>query len=812
MSASSITTQTKTYPDTRIFPLKNLGLLILFLLTGFEDQALWTVIRDRSRAISSLEALSIAIYLLLLLGALLSLLLGIWNPESLKRWTKNLDQRLGWRWGMVVGLFVLIAYLYLFSPLQKYLSGPWSQFLIAAGTAQLTLFLLDRNREQVFGWSELALALTLFLYPRMIQEARQIFSDPLDYRVITAVVFFLELAIAFCLYSNRSEKLRRALLRGRETLGKSRFVIIGLLCLTPIFHRYLVPSEAYVIYDDIRFAILLIALWAIAYLGSANSTRLVSMESVGISLGVLILTSLIARASLLVVNYPFSLYWSEGNRFYDYSLMFGQSIYNHPGSITNPYGSDGRYVLWGILFLWQGLPIWVHRLWNLILTTVPVLIFAAFLTRKLEPPAVRYGMFFWISFFLTLIAPLHPPFIIGAILIAAFAFHKSTVVRAISIVVAGYYLAISRFTWTFAAGGIGLLIDLLLYYPSRTGSWLRRLAPALLLGILGTIPGLALNLGFFQSTTEGVLTKLIPSLSIYQSTGQNDSLTGAQPLLWYRLFPNSTLSTGVLFLALQYTLLILIILAWLMISGRWKLDWIQKLIVWAVLLAYFSFGLIVSAKIGGGGDLHNLDMYLLTLLIVIVLGIMLQSKSAEQSPWPAWAVGFILYFVYVLVYPFTPFSPSSPHDPSLGLLYDYQATNVLGEVRSEVEKYASRGDVLFMDQRQLLTFGFMPPIRFVPEYEKKYMMDQAMANNKEYFHSYYEDLAHKRFSLIVSEPLRADVKLETEGPFTEENNAWVQWVSNPTLCFYEPIYLSKRTNIQLLVPKSNPAGCEQYLQ
>lgn len=115
-----------------------------------------------------------------------------------------------------------------------------------------------------------------------------------------------------------------------------------------------------------------------------------------------------------------------------------------------------------------------------------------------------------------------------------------------------------------------------------------------------------------------------------------------------------------------------------------------------------------------------------------------------------------------------------------------------------------------MDQRQLLTFGYVKAIAFVPEYEKKYMMDQAMAGNGEYFLPYYQDLARKRFALIVTEPLK--VNLKENGVFSEENDAWVVWVSAPTLCFYEPIMTDKSVGVQMLVPRQNPTGCEKYLQ
>jgi hypothetical protein len=102
-------------------------------------------------------------------------------------------------------------------------------------------------------------------------------------------------------------------------------------------------------------------------------------------------------------------------------------------------------------------------------------------------------------------------------------------------------------------------------------------------------------------------------------------------------------------------------------------------------------------------------------------------------------------------------------------------------------------------------------VPFVAEYEKKYMMDQAMASNAIYFKQYYRDLAAGRFSLIVTEPLKVALKTEG-GVFSEENDLWVIWVSAPTLCFYEPIMDDRNVGVMLLVPRENPVGCEKYLQ
>ncbi len=768
--------------------LMSIGLLGGLIKLWREISVITTVNQNWENLFSPAGKLAISAYILLFLIGLFLLLMGLWRVEALNRAALKLDQT-GW---LALPVVILIPmYVYLYSEWQNILSHPWTQLMFAIGFAQIALFLVGQDRSQRFGWNELALALSMFLYPRIVQEARALAPDTFIYRIITAVGFAIVVVIIFALYSTYSERIRSVLITGREKMGVTRFPLMILLCLTPIFHRYLATPETYVVYDDIRFAVLVVAVWGVAYLGLTGSARLITRDALGVGLGILIFTSVLAQYSLDVINYPFSLSWSEGNRFYDYSLIFGQSLYDYVGKIVNPYESPGRYGLWGILFLWKGLPIWAHRLWNLLLLTIPVLIFSALLTRKLKPSPLRYGLLLWITLFLTIRAPLHPPFIVVSIFTILFAFDESFAKRGISLAVAGFYAGFSRWTWAFAPGAIGALIDLLLYYPTRTGPLWRRLAPTVALTLLGIIPG------------------LLPSLSQYLTLAQGDSVTSNQPLLWYRLLPNDILGPGVLFLVLLYTLPLLLILGWWIKSKQWQLDWVQMTAIGGTLAGFFAIGLVISAKIGGGGDLHNLDMYLITVLTVSVLGLMATTKKQEL---PVWALGLVFYLVYLMLYPYTPFSPNSTYDPRLDLANQNQVNEALSKVQRGVETYTQNGEVLFMDQRQLLTFGFVTGVPFVPEYEKKYMMDQAMGSNAQYFHSYYEDLAAKRFTLIVTEPLRSELKEEMGGAFTEENDAWVTWVSNPTLCYYEPIYLSKRVNVELLVPKQNPVGCEQYLK
>jgi hypothetical protein len=115
-----------------------------------------------------------------------------------------------------------------------------------------------------------------------------------------------------------------------------------------------------------------------------------------------------------------------------------------------------------------------------------------------------------------------------------------------------------------------------------------------------------------------------------------------------------------------------------------------------------------------------------------------------------------------------------------------------------------------MDQRQLLTFGNISGVVLVPDYEKKWMMDEALSEKMSYFEPFYADLAAHRFSLIVSEPLHTPVK-DSSYQFGEENNAWVKWVSSPVLCYYEEIKTLKDVGVQLLAPRSESENCSAQL-
>jgi hypothetical protein len=63
------------------------------------------------------------------------------------------------------------------------------------------------------------------------------------------------------------------------------------------------------------------------------------------------------------------------------------------------------------------------------------------------------------------------------------------------------------------------------------------------------------------------------------------------------------------------------------------------------------------------------------------------------------------------------------------------------------------GEVLFLNQRHLLTFDKIKDVPLVPDYELVFLMEMAMANNLAYLDEFHENISDQRYTMIVSEPL-----------------------------------------------------------
>jgi hypothetical protein len=126
------------------------------------------------------------------------------------------------------------------------------------------------------------------------------------------------------------------------------------------------------------------------------------------------------------------------------------------------------------------------------------------------------------------------------------------------------------------------------------------------------------------------------------------------------------------------------------------------------------------------------------------------------------------------------------------------------------EAVQAGGEVLFVTERHLITFGMIRGIPLTPEYEQIELMEMAMSGNRAYLEEYYSDLKNHRFAIIIAEDQKFTE--QKEGAFVEENVAWVRYVGAPLLCAYKPVESLSTTNIMVFVPRPSNPECKNPFQ
>jgi hypothetical protein len=610
------------------------------------------------------------------------------------------------------------------------------------------------------------------------------------------------------------------LFKAMEGLGLFRWLLVAVLIILPVwFFQY---SSWGVVFDGIYIR-LLMWMWIvllISLLIGQTGMRASLLSNVLLAALLTGCAFAVAAAFVNVTDYPFSLGWSEGNRLWDYSLFFGRARYIYPADRPlAPFLDIGRELLGGVPFIFPNLTILAERLWLAVMAVFPYLVFGLLAFRS-PGTGFKTGLLagLW-GFLFVAQGPIHPPLLLCAILVAL-AWRRPLWLAVPLIAMAAFFAETSRFTWVFAPAMWAGMLELggSTADPNKK-DWYRAVAVGLA-GLFGGLAGPRLVNALIGRNAGGLTLALV-----------SNAVTG-QPLLWYRLLPNATYSAGILLGLLIAVGPLLAVLIYLAVTGRWVTSFWQRPAILACLLAFLGVGLVVSAKIGGGGDLHNMDMFLIGMLFVAALawraGGAEWLRSAEN--FPGWMRGLMLLLVVLPAIPslaglrpisfardlswlvtLTDTAENSKASRVLDTLpSDQKVQSSLEVVRGQVENAQTHGPVLFMDQRQLLTFGFVRNVPLVAEYEKKVMMNMALGANQAYFQPFYDDLAAHRFALIVSDPLLAPVK-DSDYQFGEENNAWVKWVVKPVLCYYEPVKTISEVRVELLVPAHDQRDCSQEL-
>jgi hypothetical protein len=493
---------------------------------------------------------------------------------------------------------------------------------------------------------------------------------------------------------------------------------------------------------------------------------------------------LFVKQFLKVTDYPFALTWSEASRFYGASLLLSKQMYGTKIPLGIMHAT--WHFLLAVPFLFGNLPIWLHRLWWALLQLVLGVGVSWTLANRLHSGdrsriLIVAGWVFIFLFPLPLLANL----LFCTLLIMWGVKPKETWRTSIIVTLASIWAGMSRINW-FPVPGIFAAILFLLevpYHESRNA--LRYLWKPIVWILGGTLIAFASNVVYMQVSGNGT------------SVSFSSSLTST--LLWYRLLPNPTYPAGVLpdLLLLTAPVIASIILG--LRQWRKALHPLRLAGIVSALAVLLVGGLVVSVKIGGGGDLHNLDAYL--ILLILVGGYLFFGSYApealETKP------GVIRNPILLSLLLIAPIWLILRANVSLFIWDKAQTDRTLAFLRQNVEDISRQGgQVLFISERQLLTFK-MVDVPLVPDYEQDFLMEMVMSHNRAYLDQFQADLRAQRFAAIVTNAQSIHYYGRTR-VFGEENDVWVQEVSIPLLCSYEPLEGFSGLSEVVYVPRSQP--------
>ncbi len=487
----------------------------------------------------------------------------------------------------------------------------------------------------------------------------------------------------------------------------------------------------------------------------------------------------------VVNNYPFSLSWSEVSRYYGASLFFAKELYGRqfPLPVLHPTW----HLLLTIPYLFGNLPIWIHRLWQACLQIALTLTTGIVFTRRLRIRGrlIFWGVVLWAFLFLQQVQIMFS-LLPAAIMVLGWAEPRKFWRTTFLVLFASIWAGLSRINWFPVPGMLAGVLYLLEIHFRDARSWARYFwKPATWL-IGGSI--LAFGVNSLYNVMSGNAIK-----------GGQFASSLTSDLLWHRLLPNASFPLGILLATfLASAPVILIIFLTLHRYGKtlhpWRLAGILTAI--AILLAG---GLVVSIKIGGGSNLHNMDAYF--LMLMLCGGYFYFHRWTPESPIdipdsnkiPALALVIILPIWFILQMGGTLF------------IWDHALADTSEQtIHARAEQVVQRGgEVLFVSQRQLLALQEVK-VPLVPAYEQDYLMEMVMSHNQAYLSQFQNDLRNQRFAMIVADP-QYDHLYGNDRSFAAENNLWVMDVSRPLLCYYQSANLpGMDPAVSIYIPRSQP--------
>ncbi len=478
---------------------------------------------------------------------------------------------------------------------------------------------------------------------------------------------------------------------------------------------------------------------------------------------------------------PFSMGYSEAGRHFYASLFFSEKLYGM--ELPLPFLHPSRYLLLSIPFLVDGLPLWFHRFWQAFLWFGLTLGSAISLAQRTRLSGwMKIFITAWVFLFYfqgAVYYHLH----VMVILVLVGVTVKNPGRSLVFIILASIWAGISRVNW-FPVPAMLAIAIYLLEVPVNDKGWKYWLTP-IIWGVSGVAAALVSQFVYIQISGNA-------DVAAFGSSFTSD-------LIWSRLLPNETFPMGILPGILLVSAPVLAALYQMVIGKLSALHPLRWLALLAMLAVLFIGGAIVSTKIGGGGDLHNMDAYLV-MLSVVVTAFWANQVSAESDAKPIW--GEVHWGVAAAVL----LIPLGFAIRNIGFYPSFDKTVAENDIQLLQESLKNGGEILFITERQLITFDYIHGMTLVPEYEQSELMEMAMSRNRPYLETFYADLRLRRFALIVAEDQK--FTQQKEGAFVEENVAWVRFVGAPLLCNYKPLVALTSNNIQVFEPRPKQVDCK----
>ncbi|MCB2213818.1 hypothetical protein KQH50_00330 [bacterium] len=479
-------------------------------------------------------------------------------------------------------------------------------------------------------------------------------------------------------------------------------------------------------------------------------------------------------------TYPLTMDWSEATRFFDASLFFSQRIYGvrFPLPVLDPT----RALMQSPPFLIPELPIWAHRFWRILLWLGTTSLAGHALARRVQFKNrwLHWGLVAWFMLF-TFQGPVYFHLMVMVILVLL-GFDRKRPWRSLLFVgLASVWAGLSRVNWFPVPGLLAAVLYILETPQDGKGFWAYWRWP-----VLAVLVGLAVA---FAAQAGYAILSGNPQEAFATSF---DS-----PLFAYRLFPNAAYGPGVIHLMLAASIPLWSILGWSLARRLRQWRALRLLALLVILLGLMGAGLIVSTKIGGGNNLHNLDSYLVVLAVICIYAVSGRFMPDRAPKGKTQAVPPILILLAFLVPMVTQLDALTP----LPNLKNQQASADLDKIQALIDDLdPGKDEVLFIQDRHLLPMGLVQDVDLVPEYEKVILMEMAMSNNEAYLAQFHSDLQNQRFDLIVMEEIQIYI-LSPDHYFGEENNVWINQVVYPMLAHYQVVLDLPKSDLTLLIPK-----------